>query len=203
MESNYPKTKGLTLSALLASILGISSIVSVPIPLSPVPITLQVFVVLLIAMVLGPKYGSLSCLIYLLFGTLGLPVFHGGTSGLPILLGPTGGFLFAFPVASFVGGCISYKLAKTRKRDSLNVCLGTLASLLSIYLIGITWLSLYFHFTLFQAFLIGGLPFIGFDALKAIVVIPIVLRIRWARMDLPVNRSSRLLESHMANGAAK
>lgn len=199
MQTNYPKTKGLALSALLATLLGISSIFSIPIPFTPVPITLQVLVVLLIAMLLGPVYGSLSCAIYLMYGTLGLPVFHAGTSGIPILLGPTGGFLFAFPIAVLVGGILSRKLAKTYKSDLLRVCLGACVSLLLIYLIGITWLSEYYRLTFLQAFLIGGLPFIGFDIIKTLVVIPIAMRIRWTRMDLPVNREPRFLKSSMAN----
>ena len=197
MFRTYPKTKGLALSALLATLLGISSVVRVPIQFSPVPITLQVFVVLLIAMVLGPIYGSLTCTIYLMFGTLGLPVFHGGSFGLPILLGPTGGFLFAFPVAALIGGGVLYKLAKTRQNDLIRVCLGACASLLVIYAIAITWLSEYYRLTLFQAFVIGGLPFVGFDALKTVFVIPIAMRLRWSRMDLPTNRWLQLFESRM------
>ena len=92
----YPKTRGLALSASFAVLLGIFSLVSIPIPFDLVPVTLQVMGVFLIAALLGPYYGTLSCLIYLMFGAVGLPVFHSGTSGIPIILGLLADTLFPF-----------------------------------------------------------------------------------------------------------
>lgn len=70
----------------------------------PVPLTLQSYFVLLAGFVLGPWRGALACVLYLLAGLVGLPVFAGGTSGWERLLGPTGGFLWSFPLAAAVAG---------------------------------------------------------------------------------------------------
>lgn len=188
----YPRTKGLALSASFAVLLGILSLISIPLPFDFVPITLQVLGVFLIASLLGPYYGTLSCLIYLMFGAMGVPVFHGGTSGLSIILGPTGGYLVSFPIATLVGGSISQTVARERKLETLRVATGFAVSLTIIYAAGTLWLMEYLHLTVLQAFLLGTLPFIGFDALKAVVAAPIAIRLRSARLDLPVNRASDL-----------
>lgn len=188
----YPRTKGLALSASFAVLLGILSLISIPLPFDFVPITLQVLGVFLIASLLGPYYGTLSCLIYLMFGAMGVPVFHGGTSGLSIILGPTGGYLVSFPIATLVGGSISQTVARERKLETLRVATGFAVSLIIIYAAGTLWLMEYLHLTLLQAFLLGTAPFVGFDALKAVVAAPIAIRLRSARLDLPVNRASDL-----------
>lgn len=129
-----------------------------------------------------------------MFGAIGLPVFHGGTFGLPILLGPTGGFLFSFPIAAFVGGTISRTTWKNPRLDAVRVIADFGVSLVIIYLLGTFWLMEYLHLSLENAFLLGTVPFIGFDVLKAIIATPIAVRLRATRMDLPVNRSFRTLD---------
>lgn len=191
MKTTYPKTKGLALSAMFAVLLGVLSLASIPIPLDPVPVTLQVFGIFLIVSLLGPYYGTLSCLIYLMFGTLGLPVFHDGSAGIPILLGPTGGFLISFPLAALIGGIIPRTIAKSKKMDLALLGLSYGVSLLIIYSLGTVWLMEYLHLSIQGAFLLGTLPFIGFDLLKGIFAAPISARLRATRLDLPVNRSMR------------
>lgn len=115
-------------------------------------------------------------------------MFHGGTSGIPILLGPTGGFLVAFPLSALIGGGVARRLSETQRSDVVRVCAGVVLSVLLIYLVGTVWLSVYFGINLYQAFLVGALPFIPFDVVKAIVAIPVAMRLRWSGMDLPINR---------------
>lgn len=76
----------------------------IEIPVQPVPFTLQTFFVLLSGAILGKRDGFFSMGLYLILGACGLPVFTGGGFGLMKLLGPTGGYLLAFPIASFVVG---------------------------------------------------------------------------------------------------
>lgn len=191
----YPKTKGLALSASFAVLLGIFSLVSIPLPFDVVPITLQVLGVYLILSLLGPYYGTLSCVIYLMFGAIGLPVFHGGTSGISIILGPTGGYLVSFPIATLVGGSVSKTVAKTRKSDLFRVSTGFAVSLVIIYTMGTFWLMEYLHLSFEEALVLGTLPFIGFDILKAIVAAPIAVRLRSTRFDLPVNMTPKATNS--------
>ena len=79
--------------------------VTVPLPFTPVPLTLQNFAVLLVGLVLGSAGGFAALLLYLAEGLVGLPVFNPtGPGGLAQLLGPTGGYLMAYPVVAFISG---------------------------------------------------------------------------------------------------
>ncbi|MBI2653327.1 biotin transporter BioY [Candidatus Woesearchaeota archaeon] len=98
------KLKGMVFAALFAAFTAAVAWFKIPLPFTPVPITLQTLAVLLSGAMLGSVYGALSMIIYLAVGTLGLPVFAGGSSGIGALLGPTGGYLFSYPLASFVIG---------------------------------------------------------------------------------------------------
>jgi len=107
MEKN--KLKGMIFSALFAALTGAVAWFRIPLPFTPVPITLQTLMVLISGAMLGPYYGALSMIIYLMLGAIGLPVFAGGSSGVAALLGPTGGYLFSYPVAAFVVGFMLQK----------------------------------------------------------------------------------------------
>ena len=189
----YPRSKGLALVGVFTSILAVSALVSIPItPISPVPITLQVLAVYLIATLLGPRYGALSCLLYLLLGTVGLPVFSGGDSGIGQLIGPSGGYLFSFPLAAFAGGLVAKGTGGSRRSEVIRVTLATAVALAIIYAVGVLWLSFaYLHGNIYEGFILGAAPFIPFDILKAVVAIPISLRVRQARLGLPVNWSKQ------------
>ncbi|MBS3114084.1 biotin transporter BioY [Candidatus Woesearchaeota archaeon] len=113
MEKN--KLKGMVFAALFAALTAAVAWFKIPLPFTPVPITLQTLVVLLSGAMLGAYYGSLSMIIYLILGAIGLPVFAGGASGIGVLFGPTGGYLFSYPVAAFVIG----KMLENKKLDIL------------------------------------------------------------------------------------
>jgi biotin transport system substrate-specific component len=152
----------------------------------------------MIASLLGPYLGALACMVYLFLGFVNLPVFAGFTYGIPVLLGPNGGFLFSFPIAAFVGGTILRTVATDRKREILHVAMGFVASLVVIYVIGTYWLLVLFP-PYFGAFLPLLPVFVAVDCLKAIVGAPIIIRLRSTRIDLPVNRSLRLVKTAQAN----
>ncbi len=187
-RNSYSRTRGITLTALFAVLLAIFSLISIPLPFSPVPITLQVFVVFLIINLLGSYYGTLSCLVYLLLGVSGIPVFAGGSAGPGVLFGPLGGYLIAFPVATLLGGRISGKVSTSKITDLIKVSLASAAALLLIYGIGVVWLGEFTKISLSQAIIVGAIPFIPVDAVKAIVAIPIVAFLRGSRRDLPVHK---------------
>ena len=89
------KIESMTLIALGAAL--IAALSPFTIPLGPIPITLQTLAIGLIASIYRPKEATLSVLIYLLLGAIGLPVFAGGHGGISSFYGPTAGFLFFFP----------------------------------------------------------------------------------------------------------
>src|SRR3989338_7427809 len=122
--------KPLVFAALFAALLAAVAWFKIPLPFTPVPITLQTLVVLLSGAVLGPYYGALSMILYLIVGAIGLPVFAGGGSGIGALLGPTGGYLFSYPVAAFVIG-------KLLEKKNLNIFLKYASFSIIIILIAI------------------------------------------------------------------
>ena len=148
---------------LLTSIIGsfllaISS--KVQIPLTPVPVTLQTLVLLVMSMFLGWRGAVGATSLYLFQGAIGLPVFaHGG--GFIILFGPTGGYLFGFLIASLVVGYLAEKgWDKSVVLTFTSMTIGTLI----IYLFGVIWLS--YLKNLNTALVFGLLPFITPDILK-------------------------------------
>lgn len=120
-----------------AAIVAVSAQFAVPVPLSPVPMTLQGLAVLLVGGLFGAAAGAGAMVLYLLLGIFGLPVFSPlGAPGLARLLGPTGGYLLAFPIAAVVVGRIA-------KRDHLGrSLLGALAGMLVIHFGGWAQLSI-------------------------------------------------------------
>ena len=154
-------TRELATAALFTAILAASAFVAVPV--GSVPFTLQVYVVLLAGMVLGPRLGVLSVLAYLVLGLVA-PVYAGGASGLGALFGPTGGYLFGFLGAALVSGLI----AGTGERRLRRLLLAGLGGLVPIYVLGPVWLALQLDLTRGAAVLTGVVPFVWLDVLKAV-----------------------------------
>lgn len=129
-----------------------------------VPFTLQTLAVFLIAGFLGKSKGMQSVVLYLLWGTMGLPVFAGFKSGFMTLAGPTGGYLVGFVVATyFIGACIE----KFGVRKFVSTALLMTVANFIIYLFGVSWLSKFVGFS--GAVKVGLLPFLVGDMLKIFV----------------------------------
>lgn len=103
----HPLARALLLAVAGSLLLALSA--QVEIPLVPVPITMQTFVVLVIGVAYGWRLGALTLLLYLVEGAAGLPVFAGGAAGIGVLVGPTGGYLLGFVVAAAVCGWLAEK----------------------------------------------------------------------------------------------
>src|SRR6058998_3222084 len=104
------RSRGLTLVGIVgfAAAVAAASQIAIPLPWTPVPITLQPMLVILAGMMLGPTAGAASMLLYLAAGAAGLPVFTPiGAPGIARFLGPTGGYLIAYPAAAFVAGALA------------------------------------------------------------------------------------------------
>ncbi|KYC45583.1 MAG: BioY family protein [Candidatus Methanofastidiosum methylothiophilum] len=157
------KSKELSFVALFAALTAVGGFISIP--FYPVPLTLQVFFVLLSGALLGKKLGALSQIVYLGLGAIGAPVFHNFTGGIGILLGPTGGFLFGFIPGAYVAGLFYEKFHNNKLHFS-----GLLLSIVPIYTLGILWLSFITGMPLEKAVLVGGIPFIPGDFVKSIIV---------------------------------
>ena len=158
----------------------LGAFVRIPLPFSPVPITLQTFFVLLSAALLGSNLGTISQLSYLLLGVLGLPIFSGAGSGLLYLFGPTGGYILGFVLAAFfVGKFIKYGQNNLFSIFAL-LCLGDFI-LLSC---GVIWLKLILGYNLAKLLFIGFIPFLPGDLVKASVAAIIYLRLKPRLKDI-------------------
>ncbi len=139
-------TRDLAVRRTIAVMLGTALVslaaqVAVPIPGTPVPVTLQPLAVLIVGGLLGPALGASSLVLYLLLGAAGLPVFTPfGLPGVARLIGPTGGYLLAYPLAAAIVG----RLATDRGRTPgvARLSLAALAGLILIHLGGLTQLVL-------------------------------------------------------------
>ena len=149
------------LVAIFSVLVALASQPSLPLPFTPVPLTLQTLAVLLTGAALGSRRGALALLLYLAEGAAGLPVFAAGRSGLPYMLGPTGGYLVGFVVAAFVVGLLA---ERKWDRNVLLTALAMVAGNAVIYGLGLIWLS---RFVPAEALAASGMvPFLPGDAIK-------------------------------------
>ena len=147
-----------------AAALAAASQVAIPIPGSPVPMTLQPLVVVLAGLMLGPKLGAASMLLFLAVGAAGAPVFApGGAPGVLRLVGPTGGYLIAFPFAAFVTGFFA-----SRQSTLVWRWAAAMLGMLVIFLGGITQLAI-LSGGVTEALALGVTPFAALDAVKALL----------------------------------
>jgi len=153
----------MTLISLFAALTAAGAFISIP--FQPVPFSLQTLFTLLAGMTLGSVSGSVSQVIYILLGVIGLPVFAGFKSGIGILFGPTGGFLFGFIISAYIIGKITE--GKAEKNIFYYLLAGFLGTVI-IYFIGVSQLSLVTGIGIKKAVLIGALPFLPGDILKII-----------------------------------
>ena len=150
-------------------LMAVSAHLSIFLPFTPVPITMQTLVLMLTGAALGSKRGALTMLLYLAEGAAGLPFFAQG-GGMIHLVGPTAGYLWSYPVAAFVVGWLC---EKGLDRSFFTSILAMLPSTLIIYAAGVSWLAIVgiptphgLDHSLYTAFLGGMLPFIPGDLIK-------------------------------------
>jgi biotin transport system substrate-specific component len=166
--------------ALFAALFIVMSMIKIPLPFTPVPVTLQNLAVMLAGAFLGARGGFLGIGLVIALTALGLPLLH-GQGGLSYVLGPTGGFLLAFPFCAAAVGWCTGKLFHTRLHRT-NRILFTLAlffiflvcgSLLS-YLAGLPWLARAAGLSFAGTIAAGFAPFIGGDIVKSVIAAVIV-----------------------------
>ena len=140
----------------------LSAFVRIPLPFTPVPLTLQTFFVLLSGALLGRRLGVFTQALYILLGLTGLQVFTGLGSGTLYLIGPTGGYIVGFLLAVFFVG----SLFTQEKQGVASIFIKFLFADFIILFTGMFWLKAILSCSLTQAFLLGFLPFVFGDMLK-------------------------------------
>jgi biotin transport system substrate-specific component len=161
------KASTITRAALMAAVTAVAAQITIPLPFSLVPFTLQVLAVILSGLLLGPRYGALAQAIYVLVGAVGVPVFSGFTGGLGHIFGPTGGFLISYPLAAALAGLAAQTVASAPRRRALwTAFLWGCAGLAVIYIFGASWLAVVAGLSPTKAIATGVLPFVIFDLIK-------------------------------------
>ncbi len=156
---------------------------SLPLPFTPVPLTLANFGVLLVGVLLGSKRGFAALALYLAQGAAGLPVFSpAGPGGIAQLLGPTGGYLLAYPFAAFVAGWIAERGAGR----FLRYMMAAMAAEVVVFAGGVTWLMVFTRGAA-QALSFGLVPFVFGEIIKIMAAAAIANRV--------LNRPSRVAVS--------
>jgi biotin transport system substrate-specific component len=142
-------------------VIAICARISVPLPFTPVPLTLANFGVLAVGLLLGSKRGFAAAALYLSYGVAGLPVFAAG-GGAAHLLGPTGGYLIAYPVVAFIAGFIAERGTKSFTRSLLAAT----AAEVVLFASGISWLAVLTHTPILRAASFGLYPFVFAEVMK-------------------------------------
>ena len=155
----------------MAAITCILAPFSVPGP-GAVPISLATFAVMLSAALLGGKLSTLSVVLYLLIGAIGLPVFSAFRGGAAVLAGPTGGYLIGYLLLALVGGFLYYRFGRERKGVSKTVVLilSMIAGTIPLYALGTVWFIIVTKTDLAAALMLCVVPFLVGDALKIAAV---------------------------------
>lgn len=191
--SESVKERPMKLSIYKIAIIGVMTAIicimapfSIPLPFTIVPISLTNLAIYFTVFVLGWKMGTISYLIYLLIGLIGVPVFSGFTSGFSKLAGPTGGYLIGFIFLAIISGWFIEKFPNKIPMYIIGMLLGNIVT----YLFGTIWLANLTGNTFKQALAIGVLPFLLGDLLKIIaaVLIGTVLRKQILRSGFFYNR---------------
>ena len=166
-DALYPAT---TFQRRIALVVGFSVLnalaaqIAIPLPFTPVPITMQTFAVLLTGLLLGSRLGLLALMTYLAEGLSGLPVFAAGRGGPAVLAGPTAGYLLAFPLAVMIVGWLA---ERGWDRRPITTALAMVLGNLVIYAGGVGWLAVLLGPE--RAITAGLLPFLPGDLLKLLL----------------------------------
>jgi biotin transport system substrate-specific component len=162
LSQRAPRSRAIGILAAVAAV-SVAAQLAIPLPGTPVPLTLQPMLVVLAGLVLGPVDAAMAMIVYLLAGAMGLPVFTPiGAPGIARLLGPTGGYLLAYPVAAAVAG----RLGALRETYGPRA-LAALAGMLTLYAGGLAQLTVLTG-SVSSAVLLGVLPFAAADVVKAL-----------------------------------
>lgn len=155
-------TKQLAVTGLMAALFCVLGPWALQLPFSPVPFSLGTLAIYFVVTVLGRKLGTLSVLIYILLGAVGLPVFTNFSGGLGKLLGPTGGYILGYIFMALICGYFVDKRPGSLALTAAGMVLGTIV----LYLFGTLWLAYQANLSFSAALAAGVIPYIPGDLVK-------------------------------------
>ena len=164
MRKDREKVYSMTKTAICISLLSVVSYFALPLPMTPVVISLQSLAVGIIALILSPGQCAWAMVLYLLMGALGLPVFSGGTAGVGKLLGVTGGFYFGFLISAVVVSSLKGKEISLRRYTAVM----TAFALPIQHICGVVMMCIHNGFDVKSAVMSVSVPFIVVDLVKGV-----------------------------------
>jgi len=170
VNKNFSRVAGVITFVALTSLGGF---VRIPLPFTPVPLTLQTFFVLISGLFLG-SLGAVSQVIYVLLGVMGLPIFSTAASGIYYLAGPTSGYIFGFILSALFLGISVKKFRGSLSGIFVILCLADLI----ILVCGTLWLKLNLGLTFWKASFIGLIPFIPGDIIKISIAAVLYMKLK-------------------------
>lgn len=165
VDNQKIKTKQMVLIALMTAVTCVLGPLSIPLPFSPVPISLTNFAIFLAIFVLGMKNGTISFIIYLLLGAVGVPVFSSFRGGLQVLAGPTGGYLIGFIFLALIMGFALDHF----DRKLVPTIIGMIIGMVVCYAFGTVWLAKLLSLSFKEGLMMGVIPYLAGDAAKIII----------------------------------
>lgn len=165
VDNQKIRTKQMVLIALMTAVTCVLGPLSIPLPFSPVPISLTNFAIFLAIFVLGMKNGTISFIIYLLLGAVGVPVFSSFRGGLQVLAGPTGGYLIGFIFLALIMGFALDHF----DRKLLPTIIGMIIGMVVCYAFGTVWLAKLLSLSFKEGLMMGVIPYLPGDAAKIII----------------------------------
>lgn len=161
--------------AVIALMTAVTCVIApVSLPIGPVPISLGSFAIYLSVCVLGWQNSTISCLIYLLLGIVGVPVFTGWQAGPAKVFGPTGGYMLGYLLVTIAAGILIERFHYKLWGDIIALILGTVL----LYGAGSLWLAYQGHMTFVEALWAGVILFIPGDLVKMVVAVLVGSQIR-------------------------
>ena len=157
-----------TLAVAATGLMALAAHISLPLPFTPVPLTLQTFAVIVIGMTLGPVTAFSALVLYLAEGAMGLPVFSPhGPGGVAQLIGPDAGYLFSYPLAAAAAGWVAKYLRVIPSIFARGLTAGV-ASSLAVFTIGAGWLATLLHLNAATTWHMAIAPFLPGELIKIV-----------------------------------
>lgn len=164
--------KEITLVGMCAALMAIFSQLSIPLPFTSVPVTLQIFGLVVLAVIVGAKIGTLSIIVFVILGAIGLPVFANFTGGFGVIIGPTGGYIIGFIIMAFLIGYAS------SKQNKILLFIASYVGLTIDLLLGTLYLKIVTGMSIQSALIAGFYPFILKDFITIALAVIIGLKVK-------------------------
>jgi len=173
-EKNKILVSDITTIAICTALLAIIAPFSVPLPMMPVPLSLATAAIYVFSYILDGKRALATCMLYIMLGAVGLPIFSGFKGGIAVILGPTGGYIVGYIFLTLI---ISFAVKGSKNNMTMYV-LGMVIGTIVLYAFGTVWIIVSTHMEVSKAIMVCVLPFIAGDIMKMVFSVVVAKNIK-------------------------